>query len=275
MNFTKFFKKKKHGTENENLSIQRIEVTSEEQKDLIKLQGMLYHSQEMTTQYWLTPFLHFLGESQNLSNNKVLKQLEKIENELFYSSSKDKKLKDRSFEIAFLNEKSLAINLKNTKFYLESCLGTDYPSYIFYKLEYVLWKYKNEICQELNLDLEKWKKFRFTAKNSVEHIFPQTTKDENRHIEFISEEQINKLNLQNKKPVDDFGNLVLLSIGLNSEYSNKPYKEKMGQYSSKNEIDSLKSDLIFRNNEWDYEKAFEHRDQMIKYIEKYLDDLKS
>lgn len=272
---SKSFIKNKNGTENENLSIQRIEVTSEEQKDLIKLQGMLYHSQEMTTQYWLTPFLHFLEGSQNLSNYKVLKQLEKIENELFYSSSKDKKLKDRSFEIAFLNEKSLAINLKNTKFYLESCLGTDYPSYIFYKLEYVLWKYKNEICKELNLDLEKWKKFRFTAKNSVEHIFPQTTKDENRHIEFISEEQINKLNLQNKKPIDDFGNLVLLSIGLNSEYSNKPYKEKMGQYSSKNEIDSLKSDLIFRNNEWDYEKAFEHRDKMIKYMEKYLDDLKS
>lgn len=43
----------------ETISVQRIETKNEILKSLVKLQGMLYHSQEMTTQYWLTPFLYF------------------------------------------------------------------------------------------------------------------------------------------------------------------------------------------------------------------------
>src|SRR5690606_28304804 len=108
-----------------------------------------------------------------------------------------------------------------------------YPNYIFYKLEYVLWKFRYEVCKKYNLDLEKSKRYRLTAKNSVEHIFPQSTKEENKHIQYLSIEEENEFEKINIRPLDDFGNLVLLSPGMNSEYSNKPFKEKRGQFISK------------------------------------------
>lgn len=267
--------KNKNGSENENLSVQRVDVTEKELIDLMKLQGMLYHSQEMTTQYWLTPFLYFIYSDQQLSNANILFKLEKLENALFYSSVNTSKLKDRTFKIIFIDESEWLNNLVDTNIYFKECKGTDYPNYIFYKLEYILWKYKEEICYRYKLDIEKWKRYRLTAKNSVEHIFPQTTKDENKHISYINDKELLDFNQLEKKPIDDFGNLVLLSPGMNSEYSNKPYKEKRGQFISKQEIDSLKSDIIFANEVWNWALAEEHRNVMISYLEKYINQLKT
>ena len=162
-----------------------------------------------------------------------------------------------------------------TNEYLSQFMGTGYPNYIFYKLEYILWKNREDICRIYNLDLDKWNKFRLTAKNSVEHIFPQNQKLENKHIEYISLEELERLVLEGKHPIDDFGNLVLLSPGMNSEYSNMPYKQKKGKYDSKTEIDSLKSDLIFKNTDWDWKLAVKHRNEMIDLIENYLEKLKT
>ena len=57
---------------------------------------------------------------------------------------------------------------------------------------------------------------------------------------------------------------------MNSEYSNKPYKEKKGKFDSKLDIDSLKSALIFKEEEWDYDKAVFHRNEMISLIKEYI-----
>jgi len=86
---------------------------------------------------------------------------------------------------------------------------------------------------------------------------------------------LQKLSLDNKHPLDDFGNLVLLSPGMNSEYSNMPYKQKKGKYDSKSEIDSLKSDLIFKNIDWNWNTAVQHRNEMIELIENYISKLKT
>ena len=110
---------------------------------------------------------------------------------------------------------------------------------------------------------------------TIEHIFPQNQKLENKHIEYISLEELERLVLEGKHPIDDFGNLVLLSPGMNSEYSNMPYKQKKGKYDSKTEIDSLKSDLIFKNTDWDWKLAVKHRNEMIDLIENYLEKLKT
>lgn len=267
--------KNKDGSENENLSVQRIETSDDVMLTLVKLQGMLYHSQEMTTQYWLTPFLLYLLENRSLKNIDIIKRLEKLENELFFSEETKSKLKDRTCEINFRDESQWLNNLMDSKSYLAECKGTDYPNYIFYKLEYVLWKFRFEICDKYKLDIEKWKNYRLTAKNSVEHIFPQTIKEENKHINFINEKILAEFNQNGKMPLDDFGNLVLLSPGMNSEYSNKPYKEKRGQFISKLEVDSLKSDIIFKNEYWDWELVENHRNEMIIYLVKYINDLKN
>ncbi|MCI0922330.1 HNH endonuclease family protein, partial [Sphingobacterium rhinopitheci] len=165
--------------------------------------------------------------------------------------------------------------LVDSKSYLNKCLGTGYPNYIFYKLEYILWKDRVGICEEKGLNLEKWNKFRLIAKNSVEHIFPQHQKEENKHIHYLSEEELTDCNLNEQHPIDDFGNLVLISPGMNSEYSNMPYKQKKGKYDSKTEIDSLKSDLIFKNGDWNWKLAQEHKNEMIVLLEKYINKLKT
>lgn len=266
--------KNKDGSTNDTISVQRVEVSDENIKCLVKLQGMLYHSQEMTTQYWITPFLYYLVH-EKLTNKQILRKLEILDSILFYSTKNINKLKERTFSV--INQDLLEeLNyMVKTNEYLSQFMGTGYPNYIFYKLEYILWKNREDMCRIYNLDLDKWNKFRLTAKNSVEHIFPQNQKLENKHIEYISLEELERLVLEGKHPIDDFGNLVLLSPGMNSEYSNMPYKQKKGKYDSKTEIDSLKSDLIFKNTDWDWKLAVKHRNEMIDLIENYLEKLKT
>lgn len=266
--------KNKDGSTNEVVSVQRVEATDGSIRALERLQGMLYHSQEMTTQYWLTPFLYYLV-NEKMSNENILKKLELVENALFYSSKNNSKLKERTYSIVKNNLIEEIETSINTNSYLNQLLGTNYPNYIFYKLEYILWKNRVEICEKHNLDVHKWNNFRLTAKNSVEHIFPQRKKEENKHIEYITQEELQSLSLDDKHPLDDFGNLVLLSPGMNSEYSNMPYQQKKGKYDSKIEIDSLKSDIIFKNSDWNWNLVIEHRNEMIELIENYINNFKT
>jgi uncharacterized protein with ParB-like and HNH nuclease domain len=252
-----------------NVSAQRVGQTDSQLKVLIMLQGMLYHSQEMTTQYWLTPFLHYLMHN-SYTNETLVRQLEILENELFHSNSLNGKLKDRTFDIIF--KEDLLQDIVNSENYLESYLGTDYPNYIFYKVEYILWKNRVKLCNKHQLDIDKWNKYRLTAKNSVEHIFPQHSKQDNLHIHYMPESE--ELIKEGIEPLDDFGNLVLLSPGMNSEYSNKPYKEKRGQFLSKAYVDSLKSDLIFKNDDWNWNKVQIHRNEIIQLLNEYIADLR-
>lgn len=66
---------------------------------------------------------------------------------------------------------------------------------------------------EQHRDHDAWSSFRFTAKNSVEHISPQNPQatDTNK----VTNAWLNRL-----------GNLALASRSINSEYSNLPYNEK-------------------------------------------------
>lgn len=257
---------------NETISVQRTEHTDSDIRNLVMLQGMLYHSQEMTTQYWLTPFLYYVFK-EFYTNRDLVEQLETLENHLFYNRHAGKKLKDRTFDAVFKSKESLLEDLRDSGDYLAECRGTDYPNYLFYKVEYVLWKNRAFLCDKYGLDIRKWDLYRLTAKNSVEHIFPRNSRQENSHIEFISESE--KQKLQGKDALDDFGNLVLLSPGMNSEYSNKSYLEKQGQFISKIYVDSLKSDLIFRKNKyWNWEKVKQHREEISDLLEEYIAKLK-
>lgn len=260
----------KDGSTNETISIQRVENTDKSIKDLIFLQGMLYHSQEMITQYWLTPFLHFLSKNKFESNVEVLNRLEILDNELFHSSFSDK-LKDRTYSVIFKDDSELLKNLEVIEEYLKTARGTQYPNYIFYKLEYILWKSKERLINQYpSLERDKWFNYRLTAKNSVEHIYPQNAREENKHLEFLNDGRFEKLISQEIQPLDDFGNLVLLSPGMNSEYSNKSYTVKKASFVTKSHIDSLKSALIFKETGWNYDKAISHRDEMIEMINDYI-----
>jgi len=209
------------------------------------LQSLLYHSQQITTHYWLSPYLKYLIENKGQNSFKYLKHLDN--NLLCSSDTASLIVRTRKF----LDNQDYTTNLDYS--ILSKPEGTSFPHYWFYKLEFVLW---NTLKDSKN---ERWKFFKFSAKNSVEHISPQTQKDTDTNT--VSESMLNH-----------FGNLSLVSRSVNSEYSNLPFNEKRQRFLNNNRVklDSMKMDLIYSNDTWSDELAQKHQVEMIQYIETYL-----
>ena len=209
------------------------------------LQSLLYHSQQITTHYWLTPYLKYLVDNKGQNSFNYLKHLD---NNLLCSGEP---------ESLVVRTRKFLVEYNYTATYDTSLLvepeGTSFPHYWFYKLEFVLWNTLKDTKDE------RWKNFKFTAKNSVEHISPQTQKVTDTNT--VSEDMLNH-----------FGNLSLVSRSINSEYSNLPFNEKRQRFVNNNRVklDSLKMDVIYSNNTWSDSLAEKHQDEMIQYIENYL-----
>lgn len=199
--------------------------TADASPDFALLQSMLYHSQQMTTQYWLTPLLKFL--LGNHSDGAEL-YLQHLDNHLLCSVADEPLIKRTNrflqnlwHEEALLDAKdSLGRQYEN---------GTQYPHYWFYKLEYVLYlklKTKNSRLVE---------NFRITSKNSVEHVTPQ--KPEQKHDEIPSD------------MLHNFGNLALVTKSINSEMSNKGFSIKKVEFEHRYKGNgvSLKLEEIYKN----------------------------
>jgi hypothetical protein len=211
------------------------------------LQSMLYHSQQMTTHYWLTPLLSYLLYEDSKSASLYLKYLD---NHLLCAFD-EQPLIERTrwfLEDFWYSDKELDVTDA-----LSDNLGTDFAHYWFYKLEYILWEQKREKMGS------SWRAFRMTAKNSVEHISPQNPE------KFDS-------NTVSKSMLNSFGNLSLVSRSINSEYSNKPYSEKRARFKEKNRAvaDSLKMSLIYQNEKWNVTLAVDHQDEMLGCFEDYF-----
>lgn len=221
------------------------------------LQSMLYHSQQLITHYWLTPLLY---KSLSLKDNQLLYQyLRKLDNEMFCNRKRD--LRTMSYEMMYKENTELNGNTSYVKNELESHKGTSYPSYWFYKLEFILWYNREQFNKK-----DRWENFRMTAKNSVEHISPQNPQPyDNNKVWDDSDDEDTK-----RKKLDDFGNLVLLTSNMNSEYSNKTFNAKKTDFRDKKRIDPLKSELIFENINWNWSVCEKHRIEMISLFEDYL-----
>jgi len=210
------------------------------------LQSMLYHSQEITTQYWVTPLLLFMHQNPGEKAERYFAYLRHLDNHLLGSAADDS-LVVRT--LAFMKDPWQRRSLIHQT-ELASASGVKFAHYWFYKLEFVLW------FQEKRA-VERWKKFRLTAKSSVEHISPQTP----------TERDDNRVN----QALNHFGNLALVSRSLNSEYGNLPYNEKRQRFfnNNKNRLDSLKMDLIYENDQWNDAKAFTHQREMVGCLDAY------
>lgn len=213
------------------------------------LQSMLYHSQEITTQYWVTPLLLFMHRNPGEKAERYFAYLRHLDNHLLGSGA-DESLAVRT--LAFMKDPWQNRTLIHQT-ELANASGVKFAHYWFYKLEFVLW------FQEKRTS-EGWKKFRLTAKSSVEHISPQTPTERD-------DDRVNQA-------LDHFGNLALVSRSLNSEYGNMPYNEKQRRFLNKNKIrlDSLKMDLIYENEHWNDTQAFVHQQEMIDCLDAYCSD---
>jgi hypothetical protein len=214
------------------------------------LQSMLYHSQEITTQYWVTPLLLFMHRNPDQGAERYFEYLRHLDNHLLGSDAAGKTLVVRTLE--FMRDPWQRRDLMHQS-ELAKEIGGKFAHYWFYKLEFVLWFQEKRTT-------EQWKKFRLTAKSSVEHISPQapTERDDNRVNEALHY----------------FGNLALVSRRVNSEYGNLPFNEKRQRFlnSNKNRLDSLKMDLIYENEIWNDAQALAHQKEMIECMELYCND---
>lgn len=215
------------------------------------LQSMLYHSQQMTTQYWLTPLLSYLLQFKEANAEPYLQHLDNH----FLSSRNEFSLLERSRQFVLepwhheeLIDAAEALSQQFTN-------GTQYPHYWFYKLEYALY-----LHLEQDTKRNKWlKNYRMTAKNSVEHVAPQTPEYERDRV------APEKLHI--------FGNLALVTRSINSEMSNKSFGQKREDFIAhhKGQGVSLKLEYIYENTSWDEDSIQSHQNQMIDILATYME----
>lgn len=226
-----------------------INRTQRELSSLAMLQCVRYFTGERSAQYWMTPFVAGLIDRSITQEEQALRWLEQIDNELSLAAAGETQ-KTVSFKQACGRTSATIAWAEQAKYFLKS-RGTAFEHYWFQKLEYVLWK------RELVRDDRKFIKYRITSKNSVEHVFPQ-------HEEYQSSLSPETLNA--------FGNLVLLSPGENSSYSNQAVKKKKVDFEAKSPYESLKLKAIFSRmgaGEWDEMAISEHQEEMVRVLEQH------
>lgn len=224
--------------------------TKKEHSALELLQSVRIFTGERSAQYWLTPFLiGLINADTSLDQDDVVEWLEKIDNDLSLAVD-DITQKVASYQLC-VEDEIRTKDWQELQNYLESQKGTSFEHYWFQKLEYILWKNYGRRTEK------KFKNYRITAKNSVEHVHPQKER-------FGAVLQVSYLHA--------FGNLVLLSPGQNSEYSNKPVTVKLAEFERKSSYDSLKLKYLFDTFKKSESKILNkhvikvHQDRMIELL---------
>ena len=102
---------------------------------------------------------------------------------------------------------------------------------------------------------DKLESYRIASRNSIEHVHPQNEEYQNR----LDDEHLH-----------GFGNLVLLSPGENSSYSNQAVLKKKADFIAKPHYDSLKLahmfDVLGDGKRWGWEQIEHHRRQILDLI---------
>ena len=228
-------------------SLQRDET--EVSKSFSLLQSMLYHTQPVINHYWLTPLLNKLVNETQSDNEKYL-QL--VDNYLFFPK-KEGDLKTNTWEILEDNKKLNEVyQCENIINQFDLIDGKDYRQfshYLFYKIEYILWILGT-----------KDNNFYMRAKNSVEHIEPQTKDDEK------------KQNIDwNDELLHSFGNLALVSRERNSEFGNLTFKEKSERFKAfKDSNQHLNMSLIYANEIWTNKTCIAHLENIKNKVKEYM-----
>ena len=224
-------------------------TTDEEQeyKNRLKhFQSMLLVSSTAFTFYrWIEPAFTYL-------DTKIEENLEDEKKEIKLTS---KEFLNKLKEIDNQIHPSTDINDENLSY-------GKIDRYWFWRLDYYLWEKRTSFFEKESLDVAN--NYVFRRNRSIEHIAPQTPKD-NASPEFIWNE--------NTKDIENcFGNLCMISSGQNSMLQNETFKRKRAyveDYISKNlngTIESLKMLKIYEYDNWTRKSIEEHRDEMVNVL---------
>lgn len=245
--------------------------------ELLNIQLLFSLSADFHTQEWIAPVLSFLLEKSDstiFGHYDTLREfLEKLDDALAAKRLENGKLKE-IYQQAIL-EKNLnnKVNeLDKEKVTEKVNQGVATENYWFYRLDYKLWKafeHRNEEgnpwkgieLKKVSAKKEMIETFYLKNLNSVEHIYPQTPTDE-------CEENWQK----DKKCLDSFGNLALISKHMNSKLSNQCFEKKSVDVKNqieKSTVESLKLLLVFaKYDKWTAENCEKHQNEMVGLLQK-------
>ncbi|MDY4513006.1 MAG: DUF262 domain-containing HNH endonuclease family protein [Paludibacteraceae bacterium] len=207
-------------------------------KELLMLQSMLYVSSSNYTNYrW---FNWLMDEVDRYGLPDV---------NLLYSSLK-KKLDD--------------------EFHLPEYEALTYSGdnrYWFWRLDFYIWQHRKELFHKDSPEMTIVENYVFKRNRSIEHIAPQTPQSNSMMAwEDTPEDALLR---------DSFGNLVMISQGLNSALSNESYEIKKAhvdsycQGSKSGSIESLKLLIVYKDYEkWSKENIKKHGELMYEWLKK-------
>ena len=146
-----------------------------------------------------------------------------------------------------------------------------YPEEIrfwFWKLDFYIWENRATIFKGREKELKIAENFVFKRNRSIEHIAPQTPQIDSKHKWDKNDED--------KTICNSFGNLVMISQGLNSSLKNEPYEKKMAHVkaycngSKSGTIESLKLLVAYMMypDKWDRDTIEEHGKEMYEWLKK-------
>lgn len=190
--------------------------------------------------HWLSGVLKYLMETEELRPRNYRNFLESLGKAFLFDRYLAKEGMRREFydiifrgEVAHQNSYTERVEWE----YLNR--GTDVENFIFNFLDYLIWK---------NKLIENREKFEFSFRSSVEHYYPQNPR-----------EGFQKLD---PSISDHFGNLCLISSGINSSLSHDMPSSKKERYKARPSEDSLKQRLMMDYPKWDKEQILEHGHKM-------------
>lgn len=141
----------------------------------------------------------------------------------------------------------------------------------FWKLDFYIWENRSTLFDKDSQEMGIVENYIFKRNRSIEHIAPQTPQSNSR-MKWENTPDDDTLR-------DSFGNLVMISQGLNSTLSNESYEVKTAHVQSyyngskSGSIESLK--LLFVHKDypdgWTKESIREHGEKMYKYLQYSFD----
>lgn len=212
---------------------------------IIKLLSMFHVSNpSQIYKHWLTGVLNFLINQNvnDISDSKYIKFLEN-QAQLFLRNRYLANEETDYLEVIFKSPKlNTDINVK------ELDDGTNVENFIFNYLDYLLWR---------DDEINRFDKFHFTFRSSVEHFYPQNPLDGQKRLQDTD---------KNNDYLNSFGNLCLISASKNSKFSNLQPGGKESHYKGFDGISPKQYLMMQKAQSWWKDEIVEHQNEMTKIL---------
>ena len=211
-------------------------------KNLLMLQSMIYVSSSNYTNYRWFNWLMDAVDKAGIPNA-----------EEFYRTLLDEI--DKEFELPPYEELTYKSDIR----------------YWFWRLDFYIWQHRDELFEKGSSEWHIADNYVFRRNRSIEHIAPQTPQTQSA-LQWTDSDDDARLR-------DSFGNLVMISQGLNSSLSNESYEVKAAHVQSfcngskSGSIESLKLLVAYKDypNGWSKDAIKEHGKKMYTWLTENCD----